>query len=75
MFKAMALFNEKGYTASSVQNLLDAMALNRGSLYVAFGDRRTLYLEALDLYEQLAVDGFGAFLSTGDSPLENIRAT
>lgn len=74
LFKAMALFNEKGYTASSVQNLLDAMALNRGSLYAAFGDKRTLYLEALDLYEQLAVDGFEAFLSTGDSPLENIRA-
>jgi len=74
LFKAMALFNEKGYTASSVQNLLDAMALNRGSLYAAFGDKRTLYLEALDLYEQLAVDGFEAFLSAGDSPLENIRA-
>ena len=74
LFKAMALFNEKGYTASSVQNLLDAMALNRGSLYAAFGDKRTLYLEALDLYEQLAVDGFEAFLATGDSPLENIHA-
>lgn len=74
LFKAMALFNEKGYTASSIQNLLEAMVLNRGSLYAAFGDKRTLYLETLDLYEQLVVDGFEAFLADGDSPLENIRA-
>jgi len=74
LLKAMILFNEKGYAACSIRNLLDAMGLNRGSLYAAFGDKRTLYLEALELYEQLSVDGFEAFLATGDSPVQNIHA-
>ena len=74
LFKAMMLFNEKGYAACSIQNLLDAMALNRGSLYAAFGDKRALYLEALNLYEQLFIKEFEKFLSTGDSPIRNIHA-
>ncbi len=74
LLKAMMLFNEKGYAACSIQNLLDAMALNRGSLYAAFGDKRTLYIEALNLYEQLFIAGFEGFLSTGDSPIRNIHA-
>ncbi len=73
LFKAMLLFNEKGYAACSVQNLLDAMALNRGSMYAAFGDKRTLYLEALNLYEQLFIEEFEKFLSVGDSPIRNIH--
>ncbi len=73
LFKAMLLFNEKGYAACSVQNLLDAMALNRGSMYAAFGDKRALYLEALNLYEQLFVKEFETFLSSGDSPIQNIH--
>ena len=73
LFKAMVLFNEKGYAACSIQNLLDSMALNRGSLYAAFGDKRTLYIEALNLYEQLSIDGFEGFLASGDSPIQNIR--
>ena len=74
LFNAMMLFNEKGYAACSVQNLLDAMALNRGSLYAAFGDKRTLYLEALNLYEQLFIEGFEGFLLSGESPIQNIHA-
>jgi TetR/AcrR family transcriptional repressor of nem operon len=73
LVKALMLFNEKGYAACSIQDLLDAMALNRGSLYAAFGDKRKLYLETLNLYEQLSVDGFEGFLASGDSPIQNIR--
>lgn len=74
LFKALVLFNEKGYTACSVQNLLDAMGLNRGSLYAAFGDKRRLYLEALDLYERLFVTEVEKFLLAGESPVRNIHA-
>lgn len=74
LFKAMMLFNEKGYAACSVQNLLDAMGLNRGSLYAAFGDKHTLFLETLDLYERMFVQGFEQFLASGDSPIQNIHS-
>ncbi len=74
LLKAMMVFNQKGYAASSIQDLLDAMGLNRGSLYAAFGDKRALYMEALNLYERLSVDGFEGFLSAGESPIRNIQA-
>ena len=74
LLKAMMLFNEKGYTACSIQNLLNAMGLNPGSLYAAFGDKRRLYLEALNLYEQFSVDQFEAVLLSDDSPIQNIHA-
>ncbi len=48
--KAMLLFWEKGYGATSVQDLVDRMGVNRFSLYDTFGDKRALYLKALDRY-------------------------
>ncbi len=74
LLKAMMLFNEKGYAACSVQNLLDTMGLNRGSLYATFGDKRALYIEALDLYEQLFVNELEKFLLAGESPIQNIHS-
>ncbi len=50
--KAMHLFWRKGYKATSVQDLVDAMGINRFSLYDTFGDKHQLFLATLDLYEQ-----------------------
>jgi TetR/AcrR family transcriptional repressor of nem operon len=47
---AMNLFWSRGYAATSVQELVDVLAIERGSLYAAFGDKRDLYLEAVRLY-------------------------
>jgi len=74
LFKALLLFNEKGYAACSIQNLLNAMDLNRGSLYAEFGDKRALYKEALNLYELLFVNELETFLLSGESPIKNIHA-
>ncbi len=54
----MKAFWAKGYEATSVQDLVDCMGINRGSLYDTFGDKRRLFLEALDQY------GTGAILRT-----------
>lgn len=48
--KAMQVFWHKGYQATSMEDLLTAMNLNRGSLYATFGDKRELFLKAMDLY-------------------------
>ena len=47
---ARDLFWAQGYGATSVQDLVDGLALQRGSLYGAFGDKRALYLKAVTLY-------------------------
>ncbi|NJM08904.1 TetR/AcrR family transcriptional regulator [Candidatus Gracilibacteria bacterium] len=49
--QAMELFWRRGYEATSVQELGSAMGLNPGSLYNAFGDKHSLFLEALQCYQ------------------------
>lgn len=51
--KAMEVFWENGFEGTSMQDLLDRMGINRGSLYDTFGDKHSLYLEALDKYRQM----------------------
>ena len=51
--KAMHLFWLKGYEATSVQQLCDHMGIKKGSLYDTFGDKRTLFLAALNQYLKL----------------------
>jgi TetR/AcrR family transcriptional repressor of nem operon len=52
LHKAMAVFWEKGYDAASISDLTAAMGINRFSLYDTFGDKHTLYIKALESYEQ-----------------------
>jgi TetR/AcrR family transcriptional repressor of nem operon len=47
---AMARFWERGYVATSVRDLGDAMGLGAASLYNAFGDKRALFARCLDRY-------------------------
>lgn len=48
--KAMHVFWHKGYQAASIEDLLDAMEINRGSLYATYGGKRDLFLKAMDHY-------------------------
>jgi TetR/AcrR family transcriptional repressor of nem operon len=48
--QAMHLFWKKGYDATSLDELVVAMAIPRQSLYRTFGDKRTLFIRALGLY-------------------------
>ena len=49
---AKELFWSQGFEATSMQNLVDAMKIGRQSLYNTFGDKRTLFLKALELYQE-----------------------
>ncbi len=48
--KALSVFWRQGYQATSVQDLVEATGLNRGSLYDTFGDKHGLFLEAVEHY-------------------------
>ena len=48
--KAMELFWEKGYEATTLNDLLARTGIKRQSLYNAFGNKHELYLEALERY-------------------------
>ena len=47
---ATLAFWQRGYAATSMDDLSAATGLNRPSLYGAFGDKHALYLQALQLY-------------------------
>lgn len=49
---AMLLFWRQGYNATSLSQLLEAMAISRSSFYAAFTDKRSVYIEALTLFSQ-----------------------
>ena len=48
--KALEIFWRQGYQATSVQDLVAATGLNRGSLYDTFGDKHGLFLEVVEYY-------------------------
>jgi TetR/AcrR family transcriptional repressor of nem operon len=47
---AMKMFWSRGYVATSLAELLDAMNIARSSFYASFGDKRSLFIECLDLF-------------------------
>ena len=49
--RAMRLFWERGYEATSVSELTEAMDITPPTLYTFFGDKRRLFLEAVDRYQ------------------------
>jgi AcrR family transcriptional regulator len=49
---AMLLFWRKGFAATSMNELCDAMGVRSPSLYAAFGSKEALYLEAIEHYVQ-----------------------
>lgn len=48
--RAVELFWERGYEATSIRDLAQAMELTTASIYNAFGDKRSVYRMALDFY-------------------------
>lgn len=72
---ALQLFWTKGYEQTSMQDLVDAMGINRGSLYDTFGDKHRLYRKAVDRYlEWYTLRGMRAAIASGDySPREQLQ--
>jgi len=48
--KAMHVFWRKGYDATSISDLTEAMGINPPSLYSAFGNKESLFLRVLERY-------------------------
>lgn len=47
---AVAVFQSRGYAATSLVHLIEGTGLSRGSLYKAFSDKHSLFLAAIDRY-------------------------
>ena len=73
--KAMRVFWEKGFAATSMTDLTTAMGIAPPSLYAAFGSKEDLYAEALDLYDQRARTLTEDIYSQGPSLRDQIEAS
>ena len=71
--RAMEVFWTNGYEATSVQDLLDAMRINRGSMYDTFGDKHALFTAAINHYGCTITKCMEDTLDGSGSPLGNIR--
>jgi AcrR family transcriptional regulator len=73
----MRLFWVKGYEATSIADLMEAMGVGPTSLYAAFGSKDELYAEALKLYavtyEDLVLGGFRKAATARDAALAYLR--
>lgn len=63
---AMEQFWSEGFEASSVQKLLDATGINRGTLYNSFGDKDTFFRSCLKHYSELVQKDIDASLNDGE---------
>ena len=71
--KALNLFWEQGYNATSIQDLVDQLGINRASIYDTWGDKRGLYLETLKAYRKKGASNFLERLRSNQSSKEIIR--
>ena len=49
--RAIQLFWYKGYNGTSMQDLVDGLGISRSSLYDTYTDKHTLFLKALESYQ------------------------
>jgi len=66
LLKAMGLFRDQGYAATSIQDLVERMEINRFSLYATFQSKHDLFVEALQAYyDHVAVPFFDRLRESG----------
>lgn len=70
--KAMNVFWEKGYHAASMQDLVDAMQINRSSLYNTIGDKHCLFIKCVTSYAEAGIRETQEKIAKADSPLQAV---
>ncbi|TSD62284.1 TetR/AcrR family transcriptional regulator [Inquilinus sp. KBS0705] len=63
--KAIQLFWHKGYNGTSMQELVDGLGISRSSLYDTYTDKHTLFMKALQSYQQAGTANIEAIIERG----------
>ncbi len=71
---AMFQFWRKGFAATSIKDLCDAMGVRSPSLYAAFGSKEALYLEALEHYARIGGPPVWGELAAGETARASVEA-
>ncbi|UII81241.1 TetR/AcrR family transcriptional regulator [Flagellimonas sp. CMM7] len=71
--KAMELFWEKGFHATSMQNLVSYLGINRASLYDTFGGKEELFNKAFEQYRSVTGNTLKAIFDKEGSVREGLK--
>lgn len=67
----LEVFWRAGFSASSMDDICEATGMNRPSVYAAFGDKRALYIRAINRYREISrIQMRDAFSS--EAPVRNV---
>jgi AcrR family transcriptional regulator len=71
--RAMDVFWDRGFAATSLDDLGEAMGMNRPSVYAAFGDKHELFVKTLRRYQEAGQDGLRRALAPQRPLRESLR--
>jgi TetR/AcrR family transcriptional repressor of nem operon len=71
--KAIRLFSQQGFAATSTDDLMRVMDVGRQSMYDTFGDKRALFLQALKMYVAESVHSINVELERSGSALSAVQ--
>ncbi|MCY7349255.1 MAG: TetR/AcrR family transcriptional regulator [Cytophagaceae bacterium] len=71
--KATEVFWKKGFHGSSMQDLVEAMDINRASLYDTFGNKQHLYLSCLKSYHDINQHELAGVVEGSGSARDRLR--
>jgi len=71
---AIRVFSRRGYHATSVGDLTDAMELAQGSLYKAFKDKKAVFIATMERYRIMQTERFEAAVAGYNTGNERLRA-
>lgn len=74
LHRAVQLFWKKGFHATSMQDLVDHLGINRASLYDTYGGKESLFNQAFEQYRSSNTSGLITFLAGYNSVKEGLRA-
>ena len=75
LLRAMELFWEQGYAATSMEQLVTAMGISRQSLYDTYGDKHRLFMAAMDSYCAMLEAAMLAPLKAPEAGLQALHET
>jgi len=71
--KAIQLFWHKGYNGTSMQDLVDGLGISRSSLYDTYTDKHTLFVKALESYQNSGAAKIQEIIDHSGSAKETIQ--
>lgn len=71
--KAMELFWKRGYNATSIQDLVTHLGINRASIYDTYGGKRELFEKAFLLYREEGKERVEGFFATQPAVKQGLK--